>query len=71
VVQLGEKTVDYNEEFRLFMATRNPHPDLPPDAASIISEVNFTTTTAGLRGQVRVHLHLINYLHLTSGTLVY
>ena len=52
MVQLGEKTVDYNEEFRLFMATRNPHPDIPPDAASIISEVNFTTTTAGLRGQV-------------------
>uniref|UniRef100_H2ZEZ6 Cytoplasmic dynein 2 heavy chain 1 n=1 Tax=Ciona savignyi TaxID=51511 RepID=H2ZEZ6_CIOSA len=52
VVQLGEKTVDYNEEFRLFMTTRNPHPDIPPDAASIISEVDFTTTRAGLKGQL-------------------
>lgn len=52
VVQIGEKVVDYNEEFRLFLATRNPSPVIPPDAASIITEVNFTTTRAGLRGQV-------------------
>lgn len=52
VVQLGEKTVDYNEDFRLFMTTRNPHPTIPPDTASIISEVDFTTTRAGLKGQV-------------------
>lgn len=52
VVQLGEKTVDYNEDFKLFMATRNPLPDITPDAASIISEVNFTTTRAGLKGQL-------------------
>nr|CAB3240329.1 cytoplasmic dynein 2 heavy chain 1-like [Phallusia mammillata] len=52
VVQLGEKTVDYNEDFRLYMTTRNPHPTIPPDAASIISEVDFTTTRAGLKGQL-------------------
>ncbi|XP_064610087.1 cytoplasmic dynein 2 heavy chain 1-like isoform X3 [Liolophura sinensis] len=52
VVQIGEKTIDYNEEFRLFMTTRNPNPEIPPDAASIVSEVNFTTTRAGLTGQL-------------------
>ncbi|KAK3801155.1 hypothetical protein RRG08_006872 [Elysia crispata] len=52
VVQIGEKTIDYNEEFRLFLTTRNPNPEIPPDAASIISEVNFTTTRAGLTGQL-------------------
>ncbi|XP_053095782.1 cytoplasmic dynein 2 heavy chain 1 isoform X3 [Pangasianodon hypophthalmus] len=52
VVQIGEKVVDYNEDFRLFLATRNPSPFIPPDAASIITEVNFTTTRAGLRGQL-------------------
>lgn len=51
-VQIGEKFIDYNEDFRLFMATRNPAPFIPPDAASVITEVNFTTTRAGLRGQV-------------------
>lgn len=44
--------IDYNEEFRLFLSTRNPNPLIPPDASSIVMEVNFTTTGSGLRGQV-------------------
>ncbi|XP_068612804.1 cytoplasmic dynein 2 heavy chain 1 isoform X2 [Brachionichthys hirsutus] len=52
IVQIGDKVVDYNEDFRLFMATRNPTPFIPPDAASVVTEVNFTTTRAGLRGQL-------------------
>lgn len=52
VVQIGDKVIDYNEDFRLFMATRNPTPFIPPDAVSVVTEVNFTTTRAGLRGQV-------------------
>jgi len=54
VVQIGDKTIDYNQEFRLFLATRNPSPEIPADAASVITEVNFTTTRAGLTSQVRV-----------------
>lgn len=46
--------IDYNEEFRLFLSTRNPNPFIPPDAASIVTEVNFTTTGSGLRGQVGI-----------------
>ncbi len=30
VVQIGEKTVDYNEEFKLYLVTRNPAPDIMP-----------------------------------------
>lgn len=52
VVQIGDKVIDYNEDFRLFLATRNPSPFIPPDAVSVVTEVNFTTTRAGLRGQV-------------------
>ncbi|MFT7803200.1 cytoplasmic dynein 2 heavy chain 1 [Arapaima gigas] len=52
VVQIGDKIVDYNEEFRLFLATRNPSPFIPPDASSVVTEVNFTTTRAGLQGQL-------------------
>ncbi|XP_077984893.1 cytoplasmic dynein 2 heavy chain 1-like [Glandiceps talaboti] len=52
VVQIGEKVIDYNEDFRLFMTTRNPSPEIPPDAGSIVTEVNFTTTRAGLTGQL-------------------
>ena len=52
VVQLGDKAIDYNESFKLFLTTRNPLPVIPPDAASIISTVNFTTTRAGLSAQL-------------------
>ncbi|XP_074649972.1 cytoplasmic dynein 2 heavy chain 1-like [Tubulanus polymorphus] len=52
VVQIGDKIIDYNEDFRLFMCTRNPSPEIPPDAMSVITEVNFTTTRAGLTGQL-------------------
>ncbi|XP_061575223.1 dynein cytoplasmic 2 heavy chain 1 isoform X3 [Cololabis saira] len=52
VVQIGDKVIDYNEDFRLFLATRNPSPFIPPDAAAVVTEVNFTTTRAGLRGQL-------------------
>lgn len=36
--------MDYNESFRLFMVTRNPNPELPPDASALVCEVNFTVT---------------------------
>ena len=52
IVPVGDKQVDYNPNFRLFMTTRNANPDIPPDAKAIISTVNFTTTRAGLTGQL-------------------
>ena len=52
VVQVGEKSIDYNADFRIYLTTRNPAPELLPDMEAIINEVNFTTTRAGLTGQV-------------------
>ena len=52
VIQLGDKAIDYNENFHLFLTTRNPQPEIPPDAASIITKVNFTTTRSGLTAQL-------------------
>jgi dynein heavy chain 2 len=52
VVSVGDKVVDYNECFRMFLVTRNPYPDLPPDAAALVSEINFTVTKGGLEGQL-------------------
>ena len=52
VVTVGDKIIDYNENFRLVLATRNPHPELPPDAASLVLQVNFTVTRSGLEGQL-------------------
>ena len=38
--------------FRLFMSTRDTSVVIPPDATSIVSSVNFTTTRAGMTSQL-------------------
>ncbi|KAF0686502.1 Aste57867_21689 [Aphanomyces stellatus] len=52
VVRLGDKDIDYNDNFRMVLVTRNPDPDLPPDARAIVQVVNFTVTKSGLEGQL-------------------
>jgi dynein heavy chain 2 len=52
VVNVGDKVVDYNEGFRMFLVTRNPSPDIAPDAAALVTIVNFTVTRSGLEGQL-------------------
>ncbi|KAG5188873.1 dynein heavy chain, N-terminal region 2-domain-containing protein [Tribonema minus] len=52
VVQVGDRSVDYNEGFRMVLVTRRPAPDLPPCAAALLAEVNFTVTRSGLEGQL-------------------
>lgn len=51
-VHIGEKMVDFSEDFKLFMTTRNPNLEVSPDAIAIVTAVNFTTTRAGLTSQV-------------------
>ncbi|KAM7538000.1 hypothetical protein Aperf_G00000070110 [Anoplocephala perfoliata] len=55
-VRLGEKEVDYNDNFRLYMTTRQPSVSMgamrPECAASLVTVVNFQTTSAGLVGQL-------------------
>jgi dynein heavy chain 2 len=51
-VAVGDKTVEYNENFKMFLVTRNPYPVIPPSAASVIAPVNFTVTRSGLLGQL-------------------
>ena len=48
------------------MATRNPNLELPPDASSIIAEVNFTTTRAGLTGQVSTKILYSSVIHVRN-----
>jgi dynein heavy chain 2 len=52
VVTIGDKTIDYNENFQMYLVTRNPQPDIPPDASALLSVVNFTVTRSGLEGQL-------------------
>jgi len=51
-VHVGEKVMDWNENFRMCVVTRNPEVELPPDAAALVVEVNFSVTRSGLEGQL-------------------
>ena len=52
VVQLGIKQVDWQENFRLFLFTRATDLRLPPSAAALVTDVNFSVTKSGLEGQL-------------------
>ncbi|TPX70937.1 hypothetical protein SpCBS45565_g01524 [Spizellomyces sp. 'palustris'] len=52
VVQLGDKTVDYNEDFRLYLITPKSTFQVPSDAMAYVQDINFTVTRAGLAGQL-------------------
>jgi hypothetical protein len=42
------KLLMFFKPYRMFMATRDTSVVIPPDATSIVSSVNFTTTRAGM-----------------------
>ena len=52
IVQIGDKAVDYNPAFKLFLCTRDQFVDVPPNASALITCVNFTVTKSGLEGQL-------------------
>uniref|UniRef100_A0A7E4URM5 Cytoplasmic dynein 2 heavy chain 1 n=1 Tax=Panagrellus redivivus TaxID=6233 RepID=A0A7E4URM5_PANRE len=52
VVQLGEKTVDVNESFKLFLCSKNEHIRLPGFVKNSIAEFNYSTTRSGLASQL-------------------
>ena len=52
VVAIGDKLVDYNEGFRVFLVTRAHTCELTSDALSLVNAVNFTVTRSGLEGQL-------------------
>ena len=51
-MQIGEKSVDYNPAFRLYMTTRDQFVQLPPNISDLVQTVNFTVTKSGLEGQL-------------------
>ena len=52
IVNIGEKQIDYTESFALYLCTRDPYIEIPPNGLSKISVVNFTVTKSGLEGQL-------------------
>lgn len=51
-VMLGDKSIDYNREFRLFLCSRNPSIRLPTYIQGLVQIINFTVTHSGLEGKL-------------------
>ncbi|KAH9593148.1 Dynein heavy chain region D6 P-loop domain [Trypanosoma melophagium] len=52
VVQVGNKQVDWQDTFRIMLFTRRTDLVLPPGAAALVLEVNFSVTRFGLENQL-------------------
>jgi dynein heavy chain 2 len=52
VVQIGDKAVDYNPAFSLFLTTRDQFVEIAPNSQALVTNVNFTVTKSGLEGQL-------------------
>ena len=51
LVRVGDQEIDFNENFKLFMITRNSEAKFTPDICSRVTFVNFTVTKASLENQ--------------------
>ena len=51
-VKIGEKWLDYQEDFRLYLCTRNNEIHLDPTETSLLKIINFTVTKSGLEGKL-------------------
>ncbi|KPI89860.1 putative dynein heavy chain [Leptomonas seymouri] len=52
VVQVGNKVVEWQDTFRIFLFSRQSEVRLSPSAAALVTEVNFSVTSLGLEGQL-------------------
>jgi hypothetical protein len=51
VVPVGDKLVDHNASFKLYLVTRNASPQLTPDVMPLLTVTNFSITRSGLQSQ--------------------
>ncbi len=51
-IKLGESTIEYSKDFRMYITTRLRNPHFPPETTAKIAMVNFSITTSGLIDQL-------------------
>jgi dynein heavy chain len=50
-VKLGDRDIEYNDKFRLYITTRMPNPHYTPEVSTKVCLVNFTVKESGLEEQ--------------------
>ncbi|KAF8477357.1 dynein heavy chain, N-terminal region 1-domain-containing protein [Kalaharituber pfeilii] len=51
LIQLGKQEIDFSPSFKLYLSTRDPSANFPPDVCSRTTFVNFTVTQSSLQTQ--------------------
>ena len=46
-IKLGESTIEYSKDFRMYITTRLKNPHFPPETTAKITMVNFSISKAG------------------------
>ena len=59
LVRVGDQEIDFNENFSLYMITRNSEAKFSPDLCSRVTFVNFTVTQSSLENQC-INIYLKN-----------
>lgn len=49
---IGDKFVNYNENFKLYLCTRNSGIEINANTSSLVSVINYTVTKSGLEGKL-------------------
>lgn len=55
-ITLGDKTLGYNEHFKMFMTTTLPNPHYSPETFVKVTIINFAITPQGLEDQMLAEL---------------
>uniref|UniRef100_A0A1X7SK50 Dynein heavy chain ATP-binding dynein motor region domain-containing protein n=1 Tax=Amphimedon queenslandica TaxID=400682 RepID=A0A1X7SK50_AMPQE len=51
LITLGDQEIDLSPSFTIFLSTRDPSVEFPPDLCSRVTFVNFTVTRSSLQSQ--------------------
>ncbi|XP_071996145.1 dynein axonemal heavy chain 14 isoform X2 [Engystomops pustulosus] len=66
VIRLGDAEIEYNSNFRLYMATQNPNPHFLPAICISVTLINFTVTFKGLQDQLLSSVVIHEQPHLEA-----
>ncbi|KAG9395747.1 Dynein heavy chain and region D6 of dynein motor [Carpediemonas membranifera] len=56
MIRLGETDVDYDPNFKLYITSKLPNPNLSPETQVMVTLINFTVTQSGLEDQLLGHV---------------